>query len=479
MNDTTLKVNDKTLDLFIANNFNVLLKGKHGVGKTAMIKEAFDRNNLNWRYFSASTMDPWVDFVGIPRETVDEHNNPMIELIRPQGFHDDSIEAIFFDEFNRAPPKIINAVMELIQFKSVNGHRFPNLKMVWAAINPEDEDEELSYDVEILDPAQKDRFQIILDVPYLPSKQFFQKHYGESGIGAVEWWKTLTPEQSLLVSPRRLEYAIQVFNADGDIRDVLPNKELNLKKLRSRLANGSIKVALEELYEERDDHKTKVRFSNGNFADDALNTIKGNDDYMEYFFQFYHKDLLSKMLTENDAADAEQVVKHTPDNIIAPIIGQIISTDAAGRNTKMALNKLAKEYNLDIHSEDAFRQAIDDSLKTVHSGDFNRAQRFSTLHTVSKRFNYNSPRDLYEDCVEYLAILVSNVEEKTLYEKTKPYKQVGETLVKKLNTVLKKSHDTTITDVFNDVVYPRVDKDDVKKDVVEKFFKLALEAPDS
>jgi len=38
--------------------------GKHGVGKSAMIIEAFNRHNLNWMYFSGSAMDPWVDFVG-------------------------------------------------------------------------------------------------------------------------------------------------------------------------------------------------------------------------------------------------------------------------------------------------------------------------------------------------------------------------------------------------------------------------------
>ena len=154
--------NDKKLDFWIQNNSNVLFIGKHGVGKTAMVKDAFDRNGLNFRYFSASTMDPWVDFVGVPREKTEnkvpeelkiikelaaispqialewiqtnwkmseqsaksildhslnrEDGKSSLELVRPSSFNDD-VEALFFDEFNRSPKKVRNAVMELLQFK--------------------------------------------------------------------------------------------------------------------------------------------------------------------------------------------------------------------------------------------------------------------------------------------------------------------------------------------------------------------------
>ena len=63
---------DKKIDFWIKNNQNVLFLGKHGVGKTAIVKEAFERHNLKYRYFSASTMDPWVDFIGVPKETIDD-----------------------------------------------------------------------------------------------------------------------------------------------------------------------------------------------------------------------------------------------------------------------------------------------------------------------------------------------------------------------------------------------------------------------
>ncbi len=129
----------KNADFWVQNNLNVLFRGKHGVGKTAVVINTFNRHKLKWKYFSASTLDPWVDFVGVPREATDENGNVYLDLLRPREFAADEVEAIMIDEYNRGAKKVKNAVMELLQFKSINGKKFNNLKMVWAAINPDDD----------------------------------------------------------------------------------------------------------------------------------------------------------------------------------------------------------------------------------------------------------------------------------------------------------------------------------------------------
>ena len=168
--------NSETLDFWISNKLNVLFHGRHGVGKTSMIIQSFERNNIRFKQFSAATMDPWVDFIGVPKEQRDEKGS-FLELVRPKDFRDDEVEAIFFDELNRSHKKVRNAVMEIIQFKSINGKKFPNLKMIWGAVNPDDDDE-LKYDVETLGPAQSDRFQVQIEIPYKPYKQYFVEKYG-------------------------------------------------------------------------------------------------------------------------------------------------------------------------------------------------------------------------------------------------------------------------------------------------------------
>lgn len=237
-------ISAKNLDFWIENKLNVLLIGKHGVGKTAIILEAFKKHGLKYKYFSAATMDPWIDFLGVPKEALDKNGKPYIKLIRPQGFESDSVEAIFMDEYNRAPSKVRNAVMELIQFKSINGKKFKNLRFVWAAINPDDE--EGTYNVEKIDPAQLDRFQIQVQVPYKPHKPYFQATYGEVGLHAIEWWNELPNNIKDEVSPRRLEYAIQQVLRKGDPKDVLPRNS-NIAKFVQVVALGGTTKRLGEL----------------------------------------------------------------------------------------------------------------------------------------------------------------------------------------------------------------------------------------
>jgi len=72
-------------------NYNVLLTGSHGVGKTQIIKEVFTKIygeiNIGWRYFSASTLDPWVDFIGIPKNYVRESDGrEVFGIIPPENF---------------------------------------------------------------------------------------------------------------------------------------------------------------------------------------------------------------------------------------------------------------------------------------------------------------------------------------------------------------------------------------------------------
>jgi hypothetical protein len=235
------------LDFYVKNNLNVIFKGKHGTGKTARVIDTFGRNELKWKYFSASTLDPWVDFVGVPREAKDANGNVYLDFVRPREFATDEVEAIFFDEYNRAAKKTKNAVMELIQFKSINGKKFNNLRIVWAAINP-DEDDTFTYDVEKMDPAQLDRFHIQIDVPYQPDLDYFSNKYGkEVGEGACEWWNMQDDKVKNAVSPRRLDYAVMIYQKGGNLNDVLPNivntKELE-KHIRSGSFMGSLKSAL-------------------------------------------------------------------------------------------------------------------------------------------------------------------------------------------------------------------------------------------
>jgi hypothetical protein len=292
---------DADFDFWIKNNLNVLFKGKHGVGKTARVIEAFERNKLNWLYFSASTLDPWVDFIGVPKETEDpKTGKKYLDLVRPKCFVEDEVEAIFLDEGNRAPKKVRNAIMELIQFKSINGKKFNNLKIVWTAINPEEqEDDEESYDVEVLDPAQKDRFQIQVEIPYKPDRPYFLKTHGEEGTYAIDWWDECSPQAKNAVSPRRLDYAVSVHKMGGNLRHVLPSCA-NVSKFIQELSKGSFRKKLEEVVSNANPEALKKFIDNPNNFSNCIGQIVKKDELIEVFLPYMSEEKVSSIASKDD-----------------------------------------------------------------------------------------------------------------------------------------------------------------------------------
>lgn len=289
-------LNSKKLEKYLDSGFNVLLEGSHGIGKTAIIKEVFESKGLNWKYFSASTMDPWIDFIGVPKTVKDSNGHEFLELIKPRDFANDEVEAIFFDEFNRAPTKVMNAVMELIQFRSINGTKFKNLKVVWAAINPFDEDG--TYAVEQLDPAIKDRFHIQIKIPLELDVSYLLRTYGENAKPFIKWWNELPKELKFKISPRRLDYAIQVYNAKGDLRDTLP-AESNVKKLEAYINEMNKGLELADLLN-KSDKELKDFFT-------LENSIKYGEQILthkkcSHLLKYLNKDFIESNIQKNDGS---------------------------------------------------------------------------------------------------------------------------------------------------------------------------------
>ncbi len=273
------------------NGFNVLLVGRHGVGKTEMVREVFNDLGWVWKYFSASTIDPWVDLVGVPKE-----KNGVLELIRPASLDFDNIEAIFLDEYNRAPKKVRNAVMELIQFKSINGKKFPKLKVVFAAINPDD-DEDMPYDVEKLDGAQIDRFHIKLPVANLPCPYYFKKTHGSIGSLAVKWWLEQTKEIQDLISPRRLEMGLKVFLADGDPQYVFDATRVNVGEFAEYLDKQDPIDILDALCNKTDEEK-RAFFTNPNDLKHIKRDLLGKERYLKELAHCLPEDLVMSELRD-------------------------------------------------------------------------------------------------------------------------------------------------------------------------------------
>ena len=241
----TKHINVNKLSDWLGKGLNVLLVGSHGVGKTSLILETFrTKLGTNWAFFNGATTDPWTDLIGIP--AINKQNGiETIKYIRPEELNDD-IEAIYVDELNRAKVATRNALLELIQFKSINGRKFPKLRAVWASVNPpkSSEAEDFEYDVEALDPAQTDRFHIIIKLSDEPDSNFFSKNYQLVGENLVRWWHRQPTIAKKLITPRRLEYIAQVYNEGLDIADVIPTCA-NVKELKTVIGLNPVLVDFE------------------------------------------------------------------------------------------------------------------------------------------------------------------------------------------------------------------------------------------
>lgn len=290
----------KNADFWIEHRLNVLLRGKHGTGKSTLVIEAFNRHNLKWKYFSAATLDPWVDFVGVPKEVTDASGNVYLDLVRPKEFAADEVEAIFIDEFNRGAKKVKNAVMELLQFKSINGKKFTNLKIVWAAINPDD-DSVYSYDVEKMDPAQLDRFHIHIDMPYQPDLAYFTAKYGtEIAESVCEWWHGQDDKVKNAVSPRRLDYAVEIGLKPGScLREVLPNLA-NVTELTNCIDRGSYLKHLRSTLDTNDPKALKAFVNDENTFKSLVPLLEREPEYTDQVVPALEPEKASMLISKSE-----------------------------------------------------------------------------------------------------------------------------------------------------------------------------------
>jgi len=368
LNWYTMIPSESDLEFWIKNKYNVLFVGGHGIGKTAIVKQAFAKANLKNRYFSASTMDPWVDFIGVPKEQHDE-NGAFLDLVKPKDFRDDCIEALFFDEYNRAPSKVQNAVMELIQFKSINGRKFDNLNIIWAAINENSEDEDDEYAVEKLDYAQLDRFHVIVKLPSKPQVSFFKKKYGSLGTVAVNWWDTLSPELKRFISPRRLDYVLDFYKHGGDIRQCLPDNA-NVKTLISNLKTGLPYEVFVNLLNEKDEFKLKLWIRNEKNLSQIESLLV--EKHLPDFYEFLSDEKKVQMFTKY-----ENVRSYLSENYSS----NVDLLKSISKSTNHTIKQLADQI---IMAND---ENVDISTKWSHV-TLVRAQNYHE-HLFSKAFDYS------------------------------------------------------------------------------------------
>lgn len=322
------------LDFAIAHHKNVLLVGESGCGKTQVIMKKFKKAFPGkWKYYSTPTMDVWVDMIGCPRVVREENGNDYLKLVRPREWEDDQIEAIFLDEANRAPAKVKNALMELLLFKSLNGKKFNNLKVIWAAINPDTEE----YQTEELDRAHIDRFDYQIQVPYEVNYEYFAEKFGEeTAEPACAWWKSLDSDKKKLVSPRRLDKALEIIKAGGDINNVL-DKSTNPGKLLKEITSGSSISELLKILKKNPNNKKEVLekfFESENHYFNTKDFIMNKDNTL---LEYINDERLSEVISNN-----EKIRDYTLQNLANTKYYSVVEDIIKANNNKELVENIQK-----------------------------------------------------------------------------------------------------------------------------------------
>lgn len=189
--------------------FNPLFVGPPGVGKSQIVQQWCKEQEIPFIDLRAAYLEA-PDLIGFPSIEVKEERSVTVHNV-PEFLPTKGTGVLLLEEPNRGTTSIMNTMMQLLTDRKIHKYELPKDWIIVGCINPESTD----YEVNTMDPALKNRFQIF-DVAY--DKKSFVKYMKDN-----QWDKTLisfvesntwvyTPPEKVAnnpgakyVSPRTLE----------------------------------------------------------------------------------------------------------------------------------------------------------------------------------------------------------------------------------------------------------------------------------
>lgn len=152
--ETSINANE-LLDILkiTPSNQNIMITGKHGIGKSQILTNYFEKKNMKVIPLFLGQMSDPGDLIGLPHFN---EKTGLTEFMPPYWFPIDGKPVVLFlDELNRARPEILQTIMDLALNRSLAGKKLPEGSRVISAVNAGDE-----YQLTDLDPALVSRFNV-------------------------------------------------------------------------------------------------------------------------------------------------------------------------------------------------------------------------------------------------------------------------------------------------------------------------------
>ena len=132
---------------------NIMLSGKHGIGKSKIITDYFTAKGQKVVTLFLGQMSDPGDLIGLPNK--DDVTGKTV-FMPPYWFPTDNQPVVLFlDELNRARPEILQTIMDLALNRKLAGRELPIGSRIVSAVNDGEE-----YQLTDLDPALVSRFNI-------------------------------------------------------------------------------------------------------------------------------------------------------------------------------------------------------------------------------------------------------------------------------------------------------------------------------
>ena len=132
---------------------NIMLVGKHGIGKSRILEEYFAEKGAKVVTLFLGQMSDPGDLIGLPEKN---EKTGKTDFMLPYWFPlDDEPVVLFLDELNRARPEVLQTIMDLTLNRKLAGKTLPKGSRIISAVNHGNE-----YQLTDLDPALVSRFNI-------------------------------------------------------------------------------------------------------------------------------------------------------------------------------------------------------------------------------------------------------------------------------------------------------------------------------
>lgn len=155
--------------------------GKHGIGKSSVVKQFAEENGYSFHPFFLSQMNDCGDILGLPEFDRNKDGKAIsTSFVHPAKLPKKKKSILFFDELNRASKDLLQAIFQLALEGTLHDYTLPEDSIIIMAMNPATDDYSV---LDFADKAFADRFvHINLDPTHEEFHSYMSKRYGNSEV---------------------------------------------------------------------------------------------------------------------------------------------------------------------------------------------------------------------------------------------------------------------------------------------------------